>query len=89
MKRTTLILTAAIILAPMTSQAWDNGSRERQIRTRFSADIAPAGSILNPYVITDDRGNETVLRPRYIENPCPDDPDFAPGGLFNPLEADN
>jgi len=58
------------------------------ISTRYSSDMAPAGSMMNPYVITDERGNETELQPRYIENPYPDDPDFAPGGMFNPLEID-
>lgn len=58
---------------------------EREIRTRFSSDVAPPGSSLNPYVQTDRYGHETVYRPRHPVSLDPGNPDYDPGGRYNPL----
>jgi hypothetical protein len=61
-----------------------------EIRPRYITDVAPAGSLVNPYVIVDDHGQEIrQLRPRYPVSLDPGNPDYEPGGRYNPLEIDD
>ena len=80
MKTLLIVLT---LLIPLT--VW---GEEPQIRTKFTTDLAPAGSSLNPYILTDEQGNETVLRPKFRTSLDPGNPDYDPGGRHNPLEVD-
>ena len=78
----TLLIIIMLLLPTIT---W--GEDGLQIRTRYPADYGEAGSYENPYILVDEYGmEERQLRPRYISNPFPDDPDYAPGGRLNPLE---
>jgi hypothetical protein len=78
-----IILIAVLSMLPSMAMAGDY-----EIRTRLPADVAEPGGIVNPYVMTDDRGNEVTLRPRYAISPDSSDRNFDPGGMFNPLEPE-
>jgi hypothetical protein len=76
-----------IISLMLPALSWGEGL---QVQTRYPVDIGKAGSYENPYVLVDESGREVEeLRPRYISNPYPNDPDYAPGGRYNPLEVDD
>ena len=73
------------ILASLATTA----SAEYRIRSKMSSDIARPGSLINPYVIVDDQGNETELRPKFPVSLDPGNPDYDPGGRYNPLEVED
>jgi len=43
---------------------------------------------LNPYMMEDSRGNEVTLRPKFPISLDPGNPDYDPGGRYNPLEVE-
>jgi hypothetical protein len=82
MKKLILAVSVAAALAtPVTAMA-----EEYQLRTRYPASVGKPGSLINPYVVTDHLGAEVkTLRPKYQVDIDPGNPDYAPGGRYNPL----
>ena len=78
-----------IFIAILASLATTASAEDRKIRAKNSTEIGQPGSSLNPYVIVDDQGNETELRPKFPISLDPGNPDYDPGGRYNPLEVDN
>jgi hypothetical protein len=77
-----LLIALAILTAANAAQA-------EEVRARHPASIAKPGSLLNPYVIVNDYGEEVrQLRPTYPVSLAPGDPDYDPGGKNNPLVID-